>query len=54
MFRSKELLFIILVQAAITLILSSATPNRGIIHPSLDNQNPQPGFFHHSTKLRNF
>lgn len=54
MFRRKELLYIVLVQAVITLILSSATPNRGIVHPGADkhssgglylqNPNQQRGF----------
>lgn len=54
MFRRKELIFIVLVQAAITLVLSSATPNRGIIHPHLNGTDTAPGFFHHTTKLRSF
>ncbi|MCR6650400.1 MAG: hypothetical protein NVV73_02335 [Cellvibrionaceae bacterium] len=48
MFRRKELLFIVLVQAAITLVLSSVTPNSGIIHPHMERAaNQQPYFQHH-------
>ncbi|WP_187408023.1 hypothetical protein [Saccharophagus sp. K07] len=47
MFRRKELLFIVLVQAAITLILSSVTPNRGIVHPLVDQHNSSQSFAHH-------
>lgn len=47
MFRRKELIFIVLVQAAITLILSSVTPNSGIIHPHMERTaNSQPYFQH--------
>lgn len=48
MFRRKELLFIVLVQAAITLILSSVTPNSGIIHPHMDRSNASQSYTHHS------
>ena len=54
MFRRKELLYIVLVQAAITLILSSATPNSGIIHPGEDNQSSSHTFFQHPNKQRGF
>ena len=53
MFRRKELLFIVLVQAAITIILSSATPNSGIVHPGMDKDvNTQT--FSHISKLRGY
>jgi len=54
MFRRKELLYIVLVQAAITLVLSSATPNSGIIHPGADTQSSNHAFFSHPTKQRGF
>lgn len=54
MFRRKELLFIVLVQAAITLILSSATPNSGIVHPGLDQAASTQAFFQHTDKLRGY
>jgi len=54
MFRRKELLYIVLVQAAITLILSSATPNSGIIHPGADNQTTSHSFFQHYHKHRGY
>ena len=55
MFRRKELLFIVLVQAAITLILSSATPNSGIVHPGMDNQDQTiQAFFQHTDKWRGY
>lgn len=38
MYRRQELLFIILVQAAVTLLLSVAEPNRGIVHPGIGEQ----------------
>lgn len=38
MYRRKELLFIILVQAAVTLVISAAEPNRGIVHPGMVQQ----------------
>lgn len=47
MFRRKELLFIVLVQAAITLILSSVTPNQGIIHPHVERTASSPSYFQH-------
>ena len=39
MYRRQELLFIILVQAAVTFVLSVAEPNRGIVHPNMSNVN---------------
>jgi len=54
MFRRKELLFIVLVQAAITLILSSVTPNRGIIHPHIDRAAASQHFFHHDYNSTGF
>lgn len=54
MFRRKELLFIVLVQAAITLILSSATPNSGIIHPHMDHSTPAKQFMQHTFKSYGF
>jgi len=45
MFRRKELLFIVLVQAAITLVLSSVTPNSGIIHPHTDRTAHSQNYF---------
>lgn len=47
MFRRKELVFIVLVQAAITLVLSSVTPNSGIIHPHMDRTANTPNYFQH-------
>lgn len=40
MFRRQELLFIIFVQAAVTLLLSVAEPNQGIVHPGMSEQAP--------------
>lgn len=54
MFRRKELLFIVLVQAAITLILSSVTPNHGIIHPHIDRTGPAQSFFPHNYNSNRF
>ncbi len=54
MFRRKELLFIVLVQAAITLILSSITPNHGIIHPHVDRAASAPSFFQHGYNTNRF
>ena len=51
MFRRKELLFIVLVQATITLVLSLATPNRGIIHPHLEDTASRTSFFQHTINL---
>jgi|GEM_PF-3589609 hypothetical protein len=47
MFRRKELVFIVLVQAAITLVLSSVTPNSGIIHPHTDRTAHSQNYFQH-------
>jgi hypothetical protein len=54
MFRRKELLYIVLVQAAITLILSSATPNSGITHPGAGNPTNTYNFFQHTDKQRGY
>jgi hypothetical protein len=54
MFRRKELLYIVLVQAAITVILSSATPNSGIVHPGAANQTDSHSFFQHYNKFRGY
>lgn len=54
MFRRKELLFIVLVQAAITLILSSVTPNHGIIHPHIDRAAASKNIFHHNYNPNRF
>jgi hypothetical protein len=35
MFHRNELFVLLLVQVAITLVLSAATPSRGIIHPGI-------------------
>jgi hypothetical protein len=37
MFRRNELFVLLLVQVAITLVLSAATPNRGIVHPGMQS-----------------
>ena len=54
MFRRKELLFIVLFQAAITLVLSSVTPNHGIIHPHTDRASPAQTFFQHGYNSNRF
>lgn len=51
MYRRQELLFIILVQAAVTLVLSVAEPNQGIVHPGLGEQQ-SPAFASHSHPMR--
>lgn len=50
MYRRQELLFIILVQAAVTVVLSVAEPNRGIVHPGMNQQ--APTFASHSHPRR--
>lgn len=54
MFRRKELLFIVLVQAVITLVLSSATPNSGIIHPHMERAAHSQPYFQHNYNSNGF
>jgi len=54
MFRRNELIYIALVQAAITLILSSVTPNSGIIHPGVEHKSENQSFFQHNSKIARY